>query len=684
MKPNQSNSRQIVSNLALAVLLQIGSMKGEESEPLTIIRQPIDFSVHSVSLGATIRTRVGVTGGVVPYSYQWQHSGIVIPSATNSTITLTNLQINDAGPYRAVVTDAAGASVESDLDELNVNPAFVKINEGPLVNDLSSPGGSTWFDYDNDGDEDLFLAKFHYSTPVSSLMYRNDGGGVLSTFTRLSNPLTTPLTYSIGAPVADFDNDGLIDLLLVRQDVTARNILYRNTGQGQWARLPDSTFDVPLVGSSKSLWIDYDRDGFVDLFNQNGYSEAWNDALYRNRGDGTFHKLTPGEVGLGNDLSLAYGCVATDFDNDGWPDIFMASTGEASGLFRNDGYGRYSRADAGIDVSGYRLLGAPGCPDFDSDGWPDFFSGAILTDDSMTLLLHRNLGTGQFADVAQSSGLILPWSDPTGGPCAWGDYDNDGYLDFIIYPFHKTTGLGVLFHNQGNGTFQTVDVGSPLVEGGSIHQEVSWVDYDNDGFLDCFHGCGIADAFERNYLYWNNARATGNTNHWLKVKTEGRVSNRAGIGAKVRVRANIGGKMVNQLRQISGNTGYVTSDKEGLIAHFGLGNATRVETLRIEWPSGIVQEFMNVEVDKLHRIAEHEAYAPTNALPAIVAKGWTTNGIEVRIQEPMSGTKYALEGSSDLKNWAMLLSRTSTGGTFEFADPRSAKTPARFYRVIVP
>jgi hypothetical protein len=268
-----------------------------------------------------------------------------------------------------------------------------------------------------------------------------------------------------------------------------------------------------------------------------------------------------------------------------------------------------------------------------------------------------------------------PW---TGG---WGDYDNDGWLDFLCRPLGSPAEPGVLYRNLGNGTFESIDLGSPTYDGVADANGGLWADYNNDGFLDLFMGHDNGNPHP-NFLYTNNLPALGNKNHWLKVKLDGRVSNRAGIGAKVRAQATVGGRTFWQLREISGSS-ISGADGPLLIAHFGLGDATNVSTLRIEWPSGIVQEINNVAADQHLTIVESQGIPPGPA-PALVVANASAAALQLTIQEPAAGARYALEGSTDLEHWAMLLARTSAGGTQSFTDTRTTNYPARFYRVIVP
>ena len=358
----------------------------------------------------------------------------------------------------------------------------------------------------------------------------------------------------------------------------------------------------------------------------------------------------------------------SDYDNDGWPDVYLAGLPISStGLRRNLG-GRFERVEACLDLTGMSIAVFPMWPDFDDDGWPDLFLHG------QSVRLFRNLGNGCFSDVTESSGLLY---EPGYNRPTWGDFDNDGFLDLLYVQGTSSEPVSVLYRNRGDGTFESVDIGSPMIDSASWRNQPSWGDYDNDGFLDLYQPNGRSTA-ERNYLYRNNRRHGDNSpnmNHWLKVNLKGRVSNRAGIGAKVRLQTSISGRTLSQLREISGTAAP---------AHFGLGDATNVTTLRIEWPSGIVQELSDVAADQHLTIVESQGNPPPVPAPAVAVANASANGLQLTIQEPASGARYALEASTDLANWAMLLARTSAGGTQSFTDTKTTNYPTRFYRVIVP
>jgi hypothetical protein len=278
--------------------------------------------------------------------------------------------------------------------------------------------------------------------------------------------------------------------------------------------------------------------------------------------------------------------------------------------------------------------------------------------------VYRNLGNGEFerADIGQT---IIGYS---GGEASWVDYDNDGFLDLLL------VGQGnQLHHNNGDGTFTRVTTGSIVTErpGGANYYSYSalWFDYDNDGFLDLyvFNGNDARTANIPNFLYHNN----GNNNAWLKVKLVGTASNRDGIGAKVQVQAKYAGQVRWQRRDISGGDGY---NGNHLYAHFGLGNATKANVVRIEWPSGAVQEFTDVAADQILSVWEP---------PALSAAMKPDGTCQLAITaEP--NCAWRIQASADLQTWQTLATVTNTTALFQYADAGTSGMSCRFYRVVTP
>jgi hypothetical protein len=259
--------------------------------------------------------------------------------------------------------------------------------------------------------------------------------------------------------------------------------------------------------------------------------------------------------------------------------------------------------------------------------------------------------------------------------CAWGDYDNDGWLDLFVAnlgPLDPISRVSIapednfLYHNNGDGTFTKITSGS-LVHDLGYSTGCAWADYDNDGFLDLFVSNGWGTKSENNFLYRNN----GNTNNWINVRLVGTVSNRSAIGAKVRVEATIAGSTLWQMREISGGSNY--GSQNDMRANFGLGDATNVETLRIEWPSGTVQELHAVAAKQFLTIAEPPRLTATkvNGQPEFILKGgWNM--------------QYDIEASTDLTVWSPIATVTITNrnGAVPISDPALPAGWQKFYRAM--
>ena len=300
--------------------------------------------------------------------------------------------------------------------------------------------------------------------------------------------------------------------------------------------------------SEGRAWFDYDDDGKLDLLVTN--SAPYKTALYRNQGGGVFSSVT--NSGLSDQESFVV-CVG-DYDNDGSTDVFLAATNSVA-LFRNNGSGTFARV----------------------------MDGPIAT---------QTIPTGIFTS------------------CGWADYDNDGFLDLFVgvgscYPIPSPSCQPelhpFLYHNNGDGTFTSVTDGPIVTTLVTQTPGASWGDYDNDGFLDLFLSQGAVwlPGPVPNMLFHNN----GNANAWLNVKLVGTVSNRSAIGAKVRVKAFYRGATRWQLRTIISGDGE-SNQSNALNAVFGLADATTIDTVRVEWPSGIVQELHNVAPRQFLTITE--------------------------------------------------------------------------------
>jgi enediyne biosynthesis protein E4 len=650
--------RVVVTNIVGAVTSAVAQLNVILPPKITV--QPTNWA--SVSLGASVTNRTQATGALL--SYQWCLNGAPVPSQTNRWIILTNLQLSDAGDYTAVVTNIGG-SVTSLVVTLTPDPTFTQINTGVLVTDTAGGWHGSWVDYDGDGNLD-FSAAPSGSLLEATRLYHNEGNGSFRKVT--TNAIAQTLVQSWTHVWGDYNNDGKLDLFVPNYS-NMNDMLFRNAGNGLFTRVTSGHPVIDAATTITGVWRDYDRDGFLDLFVIAGQcGDLQNDILYRNNGDGTFRKMTAAEVGpIVSDLAVNDCTVWADVDNDGWPELCRNTYGGCSGtgawtnqVYHLDSQGKFYLMDIGTMKKGTEGYSEITWADYDNDGFLDGLVGA----ESGSLGLFRNLAGLGFTNVAASA-----FANPITNCWAWSavDYDNDGWQDLVITLFTPVYHCA-LFRNNGDGTFTSKNIGGPTGEQG----EPCWGDYNNDGFLDVLvlYNPGV-----RNSLFQNN----GNINHWLKVKLDGRASNRSGIGAKVRVNATIGGRNFWQMREISGQG--VGMDN-GLIAHFGLGDATNVATLRIEWPSGIVQELQNVTNNQFLTVVESQSYS--GARPAFTSATKQTSGLQISITEPAAGALYCVEASSDLLNWTKRMVRTSAGATAQFTDSSTTNSTNRFYRIVVP
>jgi len=577
-------------------------------------------------------------------SVQWLRDGKPLAGETNKILTLNSVQREHAANYSAILT-SAGVSLTSRVARLIIDP-FSRVPGA--VSELGGSRGSAWADYDKDGDLDL-LAWNGGATGKANYLFRNDGA---AGFTRVTQgALATDASDHHSAVWADFDNDGSLDLFTANNDGDA-NDLFRNNGDGTFTRAGEGTEATDFAGFGGAAWADYDADGFVDLFVAN--ARGLPHALYRNLGKAPFSRVATGAiVETGGD---SRGAAWSDYDNDGKIDLVVATGDGKNFLFRNLGNGNFEADSRSTITTGGSVGAAWG--DYDNDGLQDL----LLASDVETNTLYHNDGNGVFTEVfvpALASNGIASLG------ATWGDYDNDGRLDIFV----AGSGRNALYRNLGNDVFAFVfDSQVVPVEGATF--QCSFADFDNDGFLDLFLANGGHVLDVPNTLFRNN----GNNNRWAKFRLAGTKANRAGIGAKIRAQARIGGANVTQLREITGGDGYGNS--QPLEAHFGLGDAERIDVLRIEWPSGRTQELRNVAINQIHTITE-----PGDAPQLTVAKVGASLNFSLT---GGPGASYRIEVSADLRNWSALTTVTiaAAGGSATFTDPIAAGQPARFYRAV--
>jgi len=508
-------------------------------------------------------------------------------------------------------------------------------------------GGVALFDCDNDGKLDIAVVNDstldHYRNaggdPMVTL-YHQDAGFTFSDITKSAG--LSHRGWSMGIAVADYDNDGLLDLYVTGYN---GNVLYHNLGG---CKFEDVTTKSGLsVGgfSTGAAWADYDRDGHVDLFvsryihtdvdklgaittNYKGLAvEApWgmhgeSDFLFHNRGDGTFEDVSK-KAGVNDpEGRLGLGAVWGDYDNDGWPDLYVANDTEPNYLYRNKHDGTFEDIAllSGAAVSGEgKALGSMGVDfgDFDRDGRLDI---TVTTFAYQPVELHRNVSADEFSDVT--------WTAKTGQPTfrfvKWGtgfvDFDNDGLLDLFVANGHIYTAIDtlpgepaykepiLLFRNTGKQTFEEI-AGTAGLNDSALQSRrgAAFGDLNNDGLID-------AVVFNQNgppSIFLNDTKASG---HRVLFKLEGTTSNRAAIGARVTVYA--GG--VARIAEVRAGGSYISQND--LRLHFGLGLETRISKVEITWPNGKREELKDLAADAIYTIVEGKGITQTTPLPAVSA-----------------------------------------------------------------
>jgi hypothetical protein len=503
-------------------------------------------------------------------------------------------------------------------------------NDGiPINREIFGPGVCA-ADFDGDGFQDIYFVNgrelYERGVSVRNALYRNNGDG---TFSDVTEKAGVPGTgYGFGCVWGDYDNDGNPDLFVTQY---GRNVLYHNNGDGTFSDVTDKArvagTESGTLFHSSATFVDYDRDGRLDLY-VGGYVNLDSgprycafsgvrtscppvaykgsaNILYHNNGDGTFTDVTTSSgISRPQGKNLAVG--AADYDNDGWPDLFVANDGLPAYLFHNEHNGKFTEIgmDAGMGLGALGNTMAAMCislGDYDNDGWLDLFISDFQQ--SSDHVFHND-GKGQFWDVSHQVHIAGPTFNVLGFGGGFFDYDNDGWLDLFIanghvYPEVENVQAGTyfkqintLFHNDRSGKFvETTKLAGDGFKTPYVGRGVAFVDLDNDGFVDIV----VGNNGDQPLLLHNGG---GNGNHFVNFRLIGAKSNRDAMGARIHIVA--GG--LSQIREIAGGGSYLS--QSDLRANFGLGNVVLVQTVEISWPSGQKQVFHNIEADKFYLIEE--------------------------------------------------------------------------------
>ena len=496
--------------------------------------------------------------------------------------------------------------------------------------------GCAFLDYDNDGWPDIVLVNGAdwpgHSRKRSTLqLYRNNRNG---TFTDVTHAAGLDVEmYGMGVAVGDFDNDGFPDVFIT---CVGQNRLFRNTGKGTFV---DVTRSSGLGGrtafSTSAMWLDFDRDGFLDLFvcnyvrwspdrdvfcsldgKQKSYCtpEAYRGEtcwLFRNRGNGTFEDVTA-TCGIFDSSSKALGVALIDHDQDGWPDIFVANDTQPNKLYRNQRNGTFkdvalqagvalsadgkARAGMGVDVGDFENSGAPGL--------------AITNFEGEMIGLYRQTGSGTYRDVASERGVGFPSRNLLGFGCLFADLDLDGRLDLVTVNGHiddtvrnirGNVGYAQrpqLFVNQGNARFRDVSsvVGSGFAQA-RVGRGLAYADFDRDGDVDLLMTTNNGPA-----VLLRNDQTGGNRS--VRFRLRGTSSNRDAIGSTVRLYHD----GITQSRLVRSGSSYLSQSE--LAVTFGVGRRDRVDRVVVTWPNGRIEEFNSVATGRAYTCTEGKGLLP--------------------------------------------------------------------------
>jgi enediyne biosynthesis protein E4 len=500
--------------------------------------------------------------------------------------------------------------------------------------------GVAFIDYDNDGWPDIFLVNGmdwpgHQQKHTTPKLYHNNHDG---TFTDVTHKAGLDVEmYGMGVTVGDYDNDGFDDLFVT---ALGQSRLFHNNGNGTFTDVTQKAgLNGPRELSTSAAWVDYDKDGHLDLVVGNyvqwtqetdlyctldGKNKSYctpesykgtSARLWHNRGDGTFEDVTQ-KAGLGEPTSKTMGIAVLDYDNDGWPDLLFSNDTQPNKLYRNNGNGTFSEKGviAGVAFSedGVARAGmGVDTADYDHSGHPSLM---ITNFSNQMLSLYHNEGKGLFVDEAPQSAIGRATLLTLGFGCFFFDYDLDGWPDIFIANGHidpeiqkvqanvKYAMPPHLFRNLGKGQFEEVtkSLGAAFITP-RVGRGAAYADINNDGRLDLLLSTNGGPV----YLFRNEAQSGAPANRSLRLKLMGTKSNRDGIGAVVKLTSS--GE--TQTQMLRSGSSYLSSSE--LVLTFGLAQHDKADTIEISWPGGQVDRLTNVAVGQTITVTEGKGQTST-------------------------------------------------------------------------
>jgi hypothetical protein len=556
---------------------------------------------------------------------------------------------------RAVLRAAGAAGLGALLSPREAGRLWAAPSPGPLFEEVPpSASGITWvhtnamsaerylpetmgpgvafLDYDNDGWMDIYMVNsgpsdfYKPARPLKNVLYRNNRDG---TFTDVTDKAgVAGGTFGMGVAVGDYDNDGYPDILVTAY---GRCILYHNNGNGTFSDVTDKAGVAAPGWTTSAVWFDYDNDGRLDLFlcsfvefglNKHVYCgdnklgnryyciprifKPTPSLLFHNNGDGTFSEVSAG-TDIRRAMGKALGVVATDVNNDGLMDLFVANDTVQNFLFVNRGKGQWEElglsSEVGFGANGQARSGmGVDAADFNQDGWQDLFVANV---DQEMFALYRNNKDESFADVAHANEVAQATRLLSGWGLKFFDFDNDGNLDLFLANGHPDDQVDqyagqvrykeplLLFQGDGTRLRNVSKEAGPVFGKTFSARGLAVGDYDNDGRLDVL----VGNNGDAPVLLRNNA---GAGNHWVGLRLQGSKCNRDAVGALVSW--SVGGVKRSRLKTAGGS--YLSSHDPREV--LGLGAATKVDWVEIKWPppSGRIERLTNVPVDRYLEVVE--------------------------------------------------------------------------------